>query len=259
MDAAAAIAELARLRAALGMKLSTGGARSGHVGTQLGVVVLGIGQRLDVASLLGGVDGALVLKTGRGYQALDLGGLSGSLLVALTLNGAANDVLAHVVLLGQVKQLLDLGGALGTQTAGLDGVGKPGDLSFAFLDNDKVAHRQVGADNASANGLTLAGTGAALTEARGSLSDQQANTVVAENTLLHGETLLVVTARDAEDVALEVVAQNGTLDFMRHTLVVQVTKLGVIVNLNRLLAAGGWEGNIELHAHFSHGDLGYLK
>jgi hypothetical protein len=37
----------------------------------------------------------------------------------------ADDVLADIVLLAEVEELLDLGSALGTQAAGLDGVGQP--------------------------------------------------------------------------------------------------------------------------------------
>jgi hypothetical protein len=58
----------------------------------------------------------------------------------------------------------------------------------------------------------------------------------------------VCTARDAEDVALEVIAEHIALHLVRHALLVQVTELGLIVNLNELLASRGREGDIELHA-----------
>ena len=66
--------------------------------------------------------------------------------------------------------------------------------------------------------------------------------------LLHGEALLVVATRDLEHVTLEVIAKDVALNLMRHTLVVQVTELGLIVDLDQFLAASGREGNVELHA-----------
>ena len=165
------------------------------------VVVFGIGLGLLVARALDGLVCALVLEALGSHQALDLGGLEDGLLVALD-DLAANHELAHVILLGQVEELLVLGGALGTQAAGLDGVGQAGDLALTLGDDDEVAHGEVGADNATAHGAALAGTGAALAEARGALAEQEAHAVSAQHTLLHGETLLVVTAGDTEHVAL---------------------------------------------------------
>ena len=59
--------------------------------------------------------------------------------------------------------------------------------------------------------------------------------------LLHGESLLVVTPGDAEDVTLELVPESVGGDLSAHTLLVEGTDLVLIVDLNQLLAAGGWE------------------
>lgn len=53
------------------------------------------------------------------------------------------------------------------------------------------------------------------------LAEKEAHTVGAEDTLHHGETLLVVTARNAELVTLELVAEGVTADLLGHTLVVE--------------------------------------
>ena len=44
------------------------------------------------------------------------------------LDGAANDVLAHIILLGEVEQLADLGRALGPEAAGDGHVGQTGQV-----------------------------------------------------------------------------------------------------------------------------------
>ncbi len=46
-------------------------------------------------------------------------------------------------------------------------------------------------------------------------------------TLLHGETLLVVTTGNLENVALELVTKSITLDFSAHALIIKsVAKMG---------------------------------
>lgn len=51
------------------------------------------------------------------------------------------------------------------------------------------------------------------------LLQQKTDTSGRGNTLLHRETLLVVTSRDTEDVSLEVIAKTVALDLVGDTLV----------------------------------------
>jgi hypothetical protein len=55
------------------------------------------------------------------------------------------------------------------------------------------------------------------------LGQQEADTGGKEDTLLHGETLLVVTSGDAEDVTLELVTERVDSDLSGDTLVVEDT------------------------------------
>lgn len=55
------------------------------------------------------------------------------------------------------------------------------------------------------------------------LSEQDSDSAVDEDTLLHGEALLVVTAGDSESVALELVAEDLAVDIGAHPPVVEVT------------------------------------
>ena len=77
------------------------------------------------------------------------------------------------------------------------------------------------ANNAAADGLPAALTGAAHTVARVALTEEEANTVGQQNTLLHRETLLVVTTADTEDVALPLVTERVDLNILGHALVVE--------------------------------------
>jgi len=51
------------------------------------------------------------------------------------------------------------------------------------------------------------------------LSEEDSGSAVDKDTLLHGETLLVVATVDSENVALKVISQNVAVDFLTHTSV----------------------------------------
>ena len=98
----------------------------------------------------------------------------------------------------------------------------------------------------------------------GTLLQEEPDTAVSEDSLLHGEPLLVVASSDAEHVALELIAQGVSLDLLAHTLLIERTHLEqsclnfihqktkdvhlqFISNFDQLLAAGGRKGQIDLH------------
>lgn len=53
--------------------------------------------------------------------------------------------------------------------------------------------------------------------------EEEADTVGDKDTLLHGETLLVISAGDAEDIALPLVTKGVGGDLLRDLLVVEDT------------------------------------
>ena len=183
---------------------------------------------------------ALVAQGAVGHQALDAGSLVS--LVAVVLELAADHELAHVVLLRQTEQLADVVLSLRAQAAGSRRslVRQSGDLLLALLHDHQVQHADVRTHDAPAHRLSLALALALKIKrqhyvttrsvARHAVRQQQAHTVVAQHTLLHRETLLVVSSSDAshsqpraqtlpEDVALELVAEAVTLHFLGDSLV----------------------------------------
>jgi hypothetical protein len=94
---------------------------------------------------------------------------------------------------------------------------------FTLLDNNEGEDREVGTNDTTTDRLSLALTSAARTVARVTLAQQETDTVGQENTLLHGETLFVVTTRDAENVTLELITEGVTRDFLGHTLIEETT------------------------------------
>lgn len=123
----------------------------------------------------------------------------------------------YIIILGEAEELADLGCALGAETLGVDGVGDAGDLVVALLDDAESQDGQIHGDDAAANGFTLALTGAARTVAGVAVGEQETDTGWVHHALLHRETLLVVAAGDAEDVALELIADAVAWDLSAHS------------------------------------------
>mmetsp|Transcript_39229 Transcript_39229/g.87821 ORF Transcript_39229/g.87821 Transcript_39229/m.87821 type:complete len:208 (+) Transcript_39229:251-874(+) len=181
---------------------------------------------------------ASALKHQWGDEPLDLWSLV-ELLVALH-DLTANDVLTDIILLVKTPELADLVRPLWAQTPGLGVVGQAFNLLLALLQDNHAHHSKVGADDAAADGLTLAAARAALTVARHPLLEHEAHTVVHQDALLHGEALLVVASANLEHVALPLIAQAVAGDLRGHALVEEWQELLVILNLELLLAACGW-------------------
>lgn len=143
----------------------------------------------------------------------------------------------HIIFLAETEEAADLGGALGTEALGVDNVGQAGDVGVALLDNGHGEDRQVHGDDATADRLALALAGAAGAVARVAIGEQEPDTGRVHDTLLHRETLLVVSTGDAEDVALELVADRVSGDFLSHAAVHEDAELALVFDLDQLLGA----------------------
>ena len=126
-------------------------------------------------------------------------------------------------------------------------VGEAGDIGVALLDDGESEDRQVHGDDAAADGLALALTSAAGAVARVAVSEEKPDTSRVHDTLLHRETLLVVSAGDAEDVALELIADAVAGDFLTHAAVHEDAELALVFDLDQLLGAIVGVGDVELH------------
>merc|ERR1740121_1961332 len=84
-------------------------------------------------------DTTLALEARSSDQTLNLRSLS-VLLVIRDLT--TNDELADVISLLETEQFADLGGTLGTEALGGDGVGQAFDVGVSLLDDDQVEHGQ---------------------------------------------------------------------------------------------------------------------
>ncbi len=155
-------------------------------------------------------------------------------------SAVGDEDVTYIIILGEAKELADLGGTLWTKTLWVDSVGDTWDVLLALLDDGESEDGEVHGNDASANGLTLALAGAAWAVAGVSVREEKADTGWVHNSLLHWETLLVVASSDLEDVALELITNGVTWDLSAHALLHEDTELALVLNLDQLLGAIGW-------------------
>lgn len=208
---------------------------------QLSVLSSSVSLLLSVVDLLG-LQSSLSLQSLRGDQSLDLWGLGEGL--AVLLDSSSDNVVSDVVLLSQTKELSDVVGSLWTQSLWGGDVSQTLNVGLTLLDNGQGNDGHVLVDDTSSDGLSLSLTSSSWSVTGVALRQQQSNSGWVQDTLLHWETLLVVTTGDLEDVALELIADRVTLDFLAHTLLVKDTQLVLVFDLNALLGTVGWVGDV---------------
>ena len=70
-----------------------------------------------------------------------------------------------------------------------------------------------------------------------------------QDTLLHGETQLIIPATDSDQITLPFFTQSVSVsNFCGHTLLIEGTKFSFIIHFNELLAASGRERDVQLHS-----------
>jgi hypothetical protein len=114
------------------------------------------------------------------------------------------------------------------------------------LGDDQVEDGNIVTDNASTDGLALTLSLAAGSVCLVSLLHQKTDTSIRQDTLTHGETLLVVSSRDAKDVSVEFLSQNASVDFLGHAALVQVLETLFIIDIDDFLHSSARARDIDL-------------
>lgn len=124
-----------------------------------------------------------------GDEPLDLGSLGVRLgTLGLAGNLTPDDELPDVVVLAQVEEPPDLGGPLGSETLGQNGVGQTGDLVVSLLDDDDREDGNVRVDDATSDRLPLSLAVSSGSVTRVTVSKEESDSVGEEDSLFHGET-----------------------------------------------------------------------
>ncbi|KAH3661990.1 hypothetical protein OGAPHI_006171 [Ogataea philodendri] len=178
-------------------------------------------------------------------QSLDLWSLG---VLLLTLNNlSSNDELSDIILLGQTVELSDVVGSLRTQSLWNLSIGQTLDLLLTLLNNNKGQDSKVVTNNTASDRLSLSLSGSSWSVTGDILGQEQFNSVWDHHTLLHWETLLVVTTSDLEDVALELIAHGISLDLLAHSFFEESSQFVFIFDVNTLLSTVGWVSDVQLH------------
>jgi len=208
-------------------------------------VFVGIGLGLGDTRALLGLDASGALKDDRRDEALDLGSFRLRLLLSfLQLQRPPDDVLSDIVIFVEVEQLADFARSLGSQAARNRRVGQSWNISVALLHDDEVENGQIRVDDTSSDAPAMT-----LSRAPGSVAgvhgaEEKADATVGQHSLHHRESLLVIAAADAENVALPLVPERVAGDFLRHLLVEEDAEFAVILDLDQLLASRRRIGNV---------------
>jgi len=231
---------------------NTDGSHSSSTTTKKKVVILNLLASGGPATLAESIVCTTMLKSAGSHDTLYLG-LLGVLLATLLLVGAGarNDILAYVILVAQVEELADLACTLGTNTARDNLVGKTRDLLLTLLDNDAVDNREiVGNDAATDSAATTHSISLATTITDGAGLKKKADTVVHKNTLLHGETILIVTTSDTKDVTLEFITQRRSIHLIADAHFHEDAELLLIIDIEHLLTTSARASDVDLHPFF---------
>ena len=138
-----------------------------------------------------------------------------------TLNLPPNNILPNIILLPKIKEAPNLRSPLRPKPLGQNRIRQPWNLALSLFNDDKGQNGNIGSDDASSDGFALTLAGAAGAVARVPVGEEEADARGEEDALFHWETLFVVPACDAENVAFPFVAEGVALDFLRDFLVVE--------------------------------------
>jgi len=247
----------------LDLLLVNGRPLSGNIGRSLGSLLLAplseeLAVGLNVSSgllplaLLVFLVNPLSSESGLSDESLDLGGLL-SLLSSSSGPGSSDgssldqDSLLRLGLLNS-EQLSNLGGSLGSQSSWLLIVGQSLDFLLSLSDEGEGQDSDVVINDASSNALPLSLTRSSDSIAGVALAHQNLGASLGDNSLLHGESLLVVSSSDSKNIALVLLSQSIDLDFLSDSLVEEDGTFLVVINLEGLLSSLLGVADVELHA-----------
>jgi len=189
------------------------------------------------SSLLAGSVNSLSSESGISDQSLDSGSLISDGL-AFLFNLSSDNESSDVIILGQSEKFSDLGGSLGSESLGELGISESSDGLFTNLSDGEGNDGKIRADDASSDGLSLSFTSSSGSVALGASLHEESNSTLDMDTLLHGETILIISSGNFEGVSFEFVTKTVTVNFLTHSSSVEDGKLLVVINSDGLLAAG---------------------
>ncbi len=131
-------------------------------------------------------------------------------------------------------EFADAAGSLGAKTSVLGLVSESWNLLLALLDEGEGKGLDVRTNDAAADGSSLPLSFTLGPVSGGAGGEEQLNSVIAEDSLLHGKAVLVEAAVDPEDVSLELFSEGIGLNFLAHAFLEKDAAPVVIVDVEGL-------------------------
>ena len=143
-----------------------------------------------------------------------------------------------VGVLWKAEQLSDLVGSLWTKSSWGLGVGQASDLGGSLGDDGEVNTTNVSVDDASSNASSLSLTFSTESETRGAWWDEESCSALLQNTVLHGETILIASTADSQNVTLKGLSEDLlAINFLSDLHVDDLTPLVFFFNLEAFAQA----------------------
>jgi len=201
------------------------------------------------SAALEGVQVTTALETHGCNEPLDFGclGIRFGILLLTALHLPPNNILPDIILLAQIEELPNLSRPLRSQSLRQHIIRQARNLTLTLFHDDQTQHSNIRSDDAAPNGFALALARAAGTVAGVAVGEKELDSVGEEDTLFHGESLFIVTACDAEDIALPFVAERVSGNLLGDFLIIENAVSLLIINVNELLFPSSGVGDVELH------------
>ncbi len=152
-------------------------------------------------------------------ESLDLGGLVHSLFTLTLGDGSPHDKLPDIDVWASTIKFPNLLSSLGAESPGKLNISQSWDVLLSLLHDDKVNDDDIWADDATTDSLSFKLTLPARAEARVDLAEKKTGSALNDDTLHHGEALLIVATSNFKDVPLEFITKDASVHLCAHALV----------------------------------------
>jgi len=160
---------------------------------------------------------------------------------------AADDVFGNIILRTEGERLPDLSSSLRAESARLLLISQTGNFAGALLKHPKGKDTEIGTGDAAPDRFALAFSSSLWAVTLNPLLEEDSDSAVDKDSLLHRKALLVVATCDSECVAVKLVSQNLSLDIRAHSPLVELAVDFVVIDLPDYLLAGRRVCYVVLH------------
>jgi len=141
---------------------------------------------------------------------------------------------ADIISFLKVEVRHDVVSSLLGESVWLVAIGKSSNILLTSLDDTEGDDRKIWSTDASTDRLSFSLSSSSWLVKSTTSLEKNAGSSVDKNTLLHGESIFVVSSSDFEKVALEIWTHFLSIDLLSHSFVKERTNMLFIINFNFL-------------------------